>query len=124
MWATCAQVASFTILILSATQIIPQWRQPYPESAMRQALLVLCTSLGWVVGVVPLCVALYRQAASPVQWSMILLTYIGLAAAAVACIAAGTARNATHLSKAASLIAGFGAPALYAFAVQHMLRPH
>jgi hypothetical protein len=124
MWATWVLAASFTILILTAVQIIPQWRQPYPESAMRQALLVLFASLGWEVGLIPLCTALYRHAAGHAQWTMMLLSYLALAAAAVACIAAGTARHASPRSKAASLIAGFGLPVLYAFTLQRMLRPH
>lgn len=123
MWATTILAASFTMLILTALGIVPAWKQPYPESAMRQALLVLSAAAGWLLGLIPLTVAFYRQSTPWPKAATGTAAYALLAATAVVCIALGTARTAHPLSKAAALIAGFGFPALSTLVLRGLLCP-
>ena len=121
MWANGFLAAAFTILIFTALEIVPAWRTPYPECAMRQALLVLAAAAGWAVGLIPVGVALHRHSASWMQWMLIFTAYAMLAALAVWSIAMGTTRNAPVTWKVAAIGAGFAFPCLYAAVLQRLL---
>lgn len=128
MWATWVLAASFTILILAGFEIVPQWRKPYPESAMFQALLVLAVSTGWLIGIIPVSVAIHRGAmqfipvSTQARWILVLAIYALTATAAVYAIAMGTARNAPIPWKAAALIAGLALPLAYGLYLRRMIR--
>ena len=121
MWANAVLAAAFTILILTGLQIMPAWRTPYPECAMRQALLVLAAAAGWAFGLIPVGVALNRHSASWMQWMLMIAAYVSLAALAVWTIAMGTARNAPATWKAAAIGTGFAFPFLYAAVIHRLL---
>lgn len=117
MWATWVLAASFTILVLAGLEIVPQWSNPYPESAMFQALLVLMVAVGWGIGLIPVGVAVYRGA---IHW-VALGVYVLVACGAVLTIAMGTERNASALWKGAALLAGLGLPAVFGFYLKGVL---
>ena len=70
----------FLFLVGAGLQLIPLWKQPYPESAYRQAIVAAAVVLGWTLGLAPACAAIARREAG---WVLGLGLYTAVAGAAV-----------------------------------------
>lgn len=129
MWAKWVLGTSFLILILTGWEIVPQWGKPYPESAMFRALLVVGVALGWLVGIVPVAVSVYRgemdwiAVPGALRWVIVLGAHVLMSGAALGAIGLGTGRNAPIVWKALALIAGFLLPLVFGAYVMWLLEP-
>jgi hypothetical protein len=104
VWPNLLLAFAVVVLLFAGVNIIPQPGRAYPENSFWQAIIVVLTGFGWVVGIAPAVMAARRGG----WWMLGVFLIVG--AVSFGMVWLGTDRQAGALARAGAIVAGIGAP--------------
>ncbi len=108
VWPNLLLGFAVLVLLFAGLNIPQQTARAYPENLFWQAIIVVLTGFGWVVGLVPALMTARRG-----EWRMLEVFAI-VGAVSFGLVWLGTDRQAGTLARSAAIVAGVGAPLCFA----------